>query len=141
MSDDVTAAMDAFLAEARNAIVIGLRRDGRPHGTPNWFLWEDGTFYVSTTKGRAKYRIFRDNPTVQLVVDDSVGFRYVVVDGTVTIEEDVEAGVERFARNRANHGRGAQSREELLDELRRDERVLLVITPTKPQADWLRTGF
>ncbi len=141
MSDDPIAAINSFLAEARNAIVIGLRRDGRPHATPNWFLWEDGTFFVSTTKGRVKYRMFAHNPTVQLVVDDSVGFRYLVIDGTVAIVEDVEAGVERFARLRAKHGRGGQSRDELLEELRRDERVLLAITPAKAPADWLRIGL
>jgi len=141
MSDVDLSAMDAFLAEARNAIVIGTRRDGRPHATPNWFLWEDGRFHISTTKGRAKYRIFRNNPAVQLVVDDSTGFRYLVIEGTVAIDEDVEAGVERFARVRAKHGRGGQSRDELLDELRRDERVMLVVTPSRPQAEWTRMGF
>jgi len=140
MSDALTA-IDTFLGEARNAIVIGTRRNGRPHATPNWFLWEDGRFYVSTTKGRAKYRIFRNDPAVQLVIDDSTGFRYVVVDGTVTIDEDVEGQADRFGRIRAKHGRGGQSRDELLAELRRDERVLLVITPDREPADWPRTGF
>ncbi|MFN0029960.1 MAG: PPOX class F420-dependent oxidoreductase [Acidimicrobiales bacterium] len=135
------AAVEAFLAEARNAIVIGRRRDGRPHATPNWFVWDGSRFSVSTTKGRVKYRIFRNDPRVQLVVDDSVGFRYVTIDGTVSIEEDVEVNLPVFAAIRAKHGRGGQSQEELRAELIRDERVLLVITPDRPASEWPSIGL
>ena len=31
-------AVEAFLAEPRNVIVAGLRKDGRPHVSPNWFF-------------------------------------------------------------------------------------------------------
>lgn len=141
MSTNDLAAMDAFLAEARNAVVIGIRADGRPHATPNWFLWEDGKFYVSTTTSRAKYRIFRNDPRGQLVIDDATGFRYIVVEGTVHIETDVDGGIDTFAKLRAKHGRGGQSRDELRDELVRDGRVLLVLTPSKPQAAWTTMGF
>jgi nitroimidazol reductase NimA-like FMN-containing flavoprotein (pyridoxamine 5'-phosphate oxidase superfamily) len=51
--------LDAFLAEQRNLIVAGIREDGRPHVTPNWFCWDGERFYVSTTGGRMKYKIFR----------------------------------------------------------------------------------
>ena len=134
-------AVDAFLAEARNAIITAIRRDGRPAMTPNWFLWQDGRFYVSTTKTRAKYRLFSNDPRVQLAVDDSTGFRYVVVDGTVAIEEDVEANLPYFKAVRAKHGRGGQSEDELREELVREQRVLLVITPDKPPTEWLGMGL
>ncbi|MDH4143893.1 MAG: PPOX class F420-dependent oxidoreductase [Acidimicrobiia bacterium] len=141
MSATDLAAMDAFLAEPRNAVVVGLHRDGRPQATPNWFLWDGGKFYISTTKGRLKYRIFRNDPRVQLVIDDSTGFRYVAVDGTVDIGEDVDAGLTYFQRLRAKHGRDTQTLDELRAEMVRDGRVLLIVTPTKPQAEWLSQGF
>ncbi len=134
-------AVEAFLAEARNAIVIGRRRDGRPHATPNWFVWDGTRFSVSTTKGRVKYRIFRNDPRVQLIIDDSVGFRYVSVDGAVSIEEDVEVNLPVFTAIRAKHGRGGQSQDELRAELIRDQRVLLVITPDQPAAQWASIGL
>ena len=134
-------ALESFLAEPRNVVVIGLRPDGRIHATPNWFLWDGGRFYVSTTKDRAKYRVFRNDPRVQLVFDDSTGFRYAVVDGTVDIAEDIDAGLDFFQRLRAKHGRGAQRREDLRDEMIRDKRVLLVITPTRSAHEWLATGL
>jgi len=135
------AAMDTFLAEPRNAMIAGIRRDGRPHLTPNWFLWRDGRFFVSTTKARAKYRIFSRDPRVQVVVDDVMGFRYVIVDGTVEIGDDVDSGLEYFRDLRAKHGRGEASDDELRGEMIRDERVLLIITPDKPQGEWLARGF
>ncbi len=141
MSDVDLQALHTFLAEPHNVIVVGLRRDGRPHATPNWFLWQDGRFYVSTTKSRAKYRIFGNDPRVQLVFDDEAGFRYIAVDGTVDIHDDIEAGLSYFEALRAKHGRGGQSREELEAEMRRDGRVLLVITPSRPPQEWLSMGF
>ena len=32
--------VEAFLAEPRNVMVAGARKDGRPHVTPNWFYWD-----------------------------------------------------------------------------------------------------
>ena len=36
-----TDKIEAFLAEPRNLIVAGIRRDGRPHLSPNW-SYRDG---------------------------------------------------------------------------------------------------
>jgi PPOX class probable F420-dependent enzyme len=103
--------LDAFLAEPRNAIVIGVRRNGRPQSTPNWFLWEDGKFFISTTRTRAKYRIFRNDSRVQLVIDDPTGFRYVVVDGMASFGEDVDAGLDYSAASaRSTAGRARPTR-------------------------------
>lgn len=134
-------AMDAFLAEPRNAIVAGIRRDGRPHLTPNWFWWDGSKFYVSTTKTRLKYRIFTNDPRMQLAIDDVMGFRYIIVEGQVTISDDVEVELPLFRAIRAKHGRPEQTDDELRAELIRDERVLLVMTPDKPQAEWMARGF
>lgn len=134
-------ALDAFLAEARNAIVAGVRRDGRPHLTPNWFLWDGERFYVSTTKDRVKYRLFSNDPRVQLAIDDVHGFRYVIVDGTVEVSEDVDGGFAYFKALRLKHGRDEQNDEELRAEMIRDGRVLLVITPSGGPSDWLVRGF
>jgi PPOX class probable F420-dependent enzyme len=135
------AALEAFLAEPRNAVVIGRRADGRPHATPNWFVWRDGRFHVSTTKDRAKYRIFARDPRVQLVIDDSSGFRCAILDGTVEILENVDDGLATFAEIRAKHGRAGASWEELRAELVRDKRVLLVITPATAPSEWLTIGL
>jgi len=86
-----TEKIGAFLAERRNVIVAGIGREGRPHLSPNWFCWYGERFYVSTTRGRVKYAIFRRDRRAQLFVDDSTGFLAVLVLATVEIREHIAA--------------------------------------------------
>jgi PPOX class probable F420-dependent enzyme len=133
--------LEAFLAEPRNAIVAGIRKDGRPHVTPNWFFWDGERFYVSTTRTRVKYRVFGRDPRVELVVDDATGHRYVALSGTVEIREEVPAELPRFRAIREKHGRAVPSDDRLAAELIADERVLLAITPSGPPATWTVVGL
>jgi PPOX class probable F420-dependent enzyme len=131
-----SAALEAFLAEPRNVIVAGIRKDGRPHLSPNWFFWDGEHFYVSTTRKRAKYRIFRRDPRAELVVDEPEGMRYVEIPTTVEIREDVPANVALFRAIREKHGRQTPPDDELAAQLIADDRVLLVFTPSTPQSEW-----
>src|SRR5271169_3706116 len=114
-----TEKIEAFLAEPRNVVVAGIRRDGRPHLSPNWFYWDGDLFYVSTTRGRVKYAIFRRDPRAQLLIDDPTGFRAVLVPATVEILED----------------------QENLRALAAEGRVLLAITPDTPPSGWTTWGL
>jgi PPOX class probable F420-dependent enzyme len=136
-----TDQIEAFLAEPRTAIVAGIRKDGRPHLSPNWFLWDGEHFYVSTTRSRVKYAIFRRDPRVQLAVDDSVGFRTVLVPGTVEIHEDLAGELPRFRAIREKHGMPVPSDEEHLRALTEEGRVLLAITPDGPPTAWTSWGL
>src|ERR1700684_2281614 len=99
-----TEKIEAFLAERRNVVVAGIRRDGRPHLSPNWFYWDGQRFYVSTTRDRATYAIFRRDPRPQLLVDDPTGFRSVLVPATVQIRDDIAAELPRFRAIREKYG-------------------------------------
>jgi PPOX class probable F420-dependent enzyme len=138
MTDD---PFEAFLSERRNAVIAGVRRDGRPGMSPNWFFWDGERFYVSTMRSRAKYQIFRRDPRVQVLVDDPVGFRSVLLDGTVDVWEDHERGLPYFRAVREKYGREVGSDDELRASLVAEDRVLLVITPTGPPSSWLSWGF
>jgi len=129
-------ALEAFLAEPRNVIVAGIRKDGRPHLSPNWFFWDGEHFYVSTTRNRAKYNIFRRDPRAELVVDDPVGFRYVEIPATVEIREDLPANISLFRAIRQKHGRETPPDDVLAAQLIAEDRVLLVFTPSAPQSAW-----
>jgi PPOX class probable F420-dependent enzyme len=126
----------AFLAEPRTAILAGVRKDGRAHISPNWFVWDDERFYVSTTRHRVKYAIFRRDPRVQILVDDSTGHRAVFVQGTVDIREDLAAELPRFRAIKLKHGVESPDDETFLAELAAEGRVLLAITPDRPAVDW-----
>jgi PPOX class probable F420-dependent enzyme len=134
-------AVEAFLAEPRNVIVAGIRKDGRPHLSPNWFFWDGARFYVSTTRKRAKYKIFSRDPRAELVVDDATGHRYVEIPATVEIREDVPANVSLFRAIREKHGRPLPSDDELAAELIADDRVLLTFTPSTPPSEWIVVGL
>ena len=136
-----TAEIEAFLAEPRNVVVAGIRRDGRPHLSPNWFWWDGERFYVSTTRGRVKYAIFRRDPRAQLLVDDPVGFRAVLVPATVEIREDLAAELPRFRAIREKYGLAVPDDEQHLRALAEEGRVLLAITPDQPPSSWTSWGL
>ena len=134
------APLADFLAEPRNVIVAGVKRDGRPHLSPNWFFWDGERFYISTTRTRVKYKIFRRDPRVELVIDDSTGHRYARVSGQVEILEDIEANLPFNRAIREKHGMKVPSDKELAAALAADERVLLAVTPDRPPSSWSLMG-
>jgi PPOX class probable F420-dependent enzyme len=133
--------IEAFLAERRNVIVAGTRADGRPHLTPNWFHWDGRRFYVSTTRSRVKYALFRRDPRAQLAIDDSTGFRAVLVPATVEIREDIAAELPRFRAIREKHGVEVPSDQEHLRLLTEEGRVLLAISPDGSPSTWTSWGL
>src|SRR6266567_7525716 len=136
-----TEKVEVFLAEPRNVVVAGIRRDGRPHLSPNWFYWDGQRFYVSTTRDRVKYAIFRRDPRAQLLIDDPVGFRAVLVPATVEIREDIAAELPRFSAIREKYGMTVPGDEEQLRALAAEGRVLLAFTPDQPLTDWTSWGL
>lgn len=126
----LSEAAKAFLAEKRNVVVCGVRSDGTPSMTPNWFHFDGERFYISTTRDRAKYRLFRRDPRVQLLLDDSTGHRYLRVDGTAEIWEDLAQGLPWFRAIREKAGREVGSDADLTASLQAENRVLLVVMPT-----------
>jgi PPOX class probable F420-dependent enzyme len=134
-------ALEAFLLEPRTAILAGIRKDGRPHLSPNWFSWDGEHFYVSTTKKRVKYAIFRRDPRIQMAIDDSMARRTVLVDGVVEIREDIASELPRFRTLREKYGVAVPSDEEFLVSLTNEDRILLVVTPNRPLAEWTVWGL
>jgi PPOX class probable F420-dependent enzyme len=133
--------IDSFLAEPRNVMVAGVRKDGSPSMSPNWFYWDGERFYVSTMRNRAKYAIFKRDPRVQLAVDDSTGFRTVLVTGRVQVREDLAAELPRFRAIREKHGVAVPDEATQLRGLTEEGRVLLAITPDGPPESWLSWGL
>ena len=133
--------LSTFLAQSRNLILAGNRAGGRPHVTPNWFCWDGARFYVSTTRGRVKYALFRRDPRAQLLIDDPAGPRAVLIPATVEIREDLAAELPRFAAIRDKYGMKPLDAAEHLGSLMADGRVLLAITPDGPPSAWTSWGF
>jgi uncharacterized pyridoxamine 5'-phosphate oxidase family protein len=136
-----TEKLSAFLGERRNIVVAGIRRNGEPHLSPNWFSFDGEKFYVSTTRGRVKYTVFRHNPRGVVIVDDSTGFRYIRVPVTVDVREDLPAELPRFRAIREKMGVAVPSDSEFLASLESEGRVLLAMTPDGPPDTWTIHGL
>lgn len=79
-----------FLMEGtRTAKVATVRRDGRPHVAPVWFLLDGETLVFTTGKTSVKGRTLARDPRVAICVDDySPPYTMVIVEGTASLSED-----------------------------------------------------
>jgi PPOX class probable F420-dependent enzyme len=81
----------AFVMEGtRTAKVATMRDDGRPHVVPVWFVL-DGTEVVFTTgTSSVKGKALRRDPRACVCVDDQAPpFAFVMIEGTVTVSDDL----------------------------------------------------
>lgn len=124
----------AFLAEPRTAVLsIGRGPDRPPHATPVWFNFEGGRFELSITRTRVKYRHLQRAPMVSLVIDDTLGYRTVIVEGRAEVT-DADASLLPLAKKlRAKYrvGQPSPPDDEILRGLRAEERVVVTVVPQK----------
>jgi len=76
----------------RTAALATVRRDGRPHVAPIWFvLDDDGSVVFTTAADSVKGKTLRRDPWVSLCVDDQTPpFAFVMIEGTTTISADLD---------------------------------------------------
>ncbi len=120
--------IEHFLSERRNAVLGTIRKDGSPQLNPMWFHWTGEVFHISTTRTRFKYGHLLRDPRVTLCIDDTTGFKTVIVEGRAEIVEDDIWGptrtiVEKYV--------AAEHVEARLVRLRTEPRVLIVVHPQK----------
>lgn len=81
-SDD----LEAFVAGRRIAVLAYLRRDGRPHQSPIWYTYRDGTFFMTTVTDSPKHRALTLDGRVSLTIqDERPPYRAVILEGTVEL--------------------------------------------------------
>jgi PPOX class probable F420-dependent enzyme len=83
----------AFLMErARTAQAATTRPDGRPHVTPVWYYLDGDDLIVTTHETSLNAIDLRRDPRICLCVDEeSPPFDYVMIEGTVTLSDDLDA--------------------------------------------------
>ena len=99
-----TEKIEAFLAEPRNVVVAGIRRDGRPHLSPNWFYWDGQRFYVSTTRHRVNTRSSAGTRGRSCSLTIAPVFAPCWSRPPSEIREDIAAELPRFRAIREKHG-------------------------------------
>lgn len=88
---------DAFLNETRIGVLTSSDSDGRPISVPVWFDWNGDIARMFTSKGAAKIKRFRNNPSASLLTINHIdeAEAWVALDGKIEIKSD--GGIELAA--------------------------------------------
>ncbi len=126
-----TEQTNDFLSERRNATIATINKNATPQLTPVIFYWDGSTFYISVTKETVKYKNLQRDPRLSLIVDDVLDHHCVIVKGKATIQEqdiwDMTSKImEKYY--------GKEESGPYLEQLKKQNRVLIVLKPTKMQA-------
>ena len=81
----------AFAAERQKGTLVTIRRDGRPQVSNVLYVTDGDTVAMSVTVDRAKTRNLARDPRACLHVTDESFWRFVVLDGTVTLSPPASA--------------------------------------------------
>ena len=82
----LTAAVRAFLAEPRYAVLATIGATGTPQLTAIWYELEGNSVLMNTTAGRVKHRNLQRDPRASICIVD--GERYVTLSGVTTLIDD-----------------------------------------------------
>jgi PPOX class probable F420-dependent enzyme len=75
----------------RTGKVATTRADGRPHVAPIWFVLDGDDVVFMTNTDTVKGKSLRRDPRVALLVDlEEPPYAFVMVEGTVSVSEDLE---------------------------------------------------
>ena len=130
MAPSNLARLETFLEPARIVIVATIGRDGTPHLTPNWYVFEDGRLCISTTKERVKYRnLSRDERVSLCICSEPLAGDYVTIWGRAEMSDDesIWPVTQRIAERYVEPG----GVDEWMAMLRTQPRVLISVTPEK----------
>lgn len=118
-----------------DAVLITIRRDGRPQSSDITYSLDDGVFVISVTADRAKTFNMRRDPRVVLHLTDRSAWSYLSFSGTVelspvTTEPDDATSNELVAYYERVTGQAHPDWDEYRRAMIAEERLLARFTPT-----------
>src|SRR5690349_19275759 len=120
--------LQRFLDGRRNAVIATNRRDGPPQLSTVWYRWTGEVFHISTQRHLQKLVNLRRDRRVTLCIDDPSIFTSVVVEGWAEIsDDDIWGPTQAIAERYLDPPRA----ERLMERIRTQPRVLLVVHPEK----------
>lgn len=127
---------EVFLAETRIG-VVSIPEEGRgPLTLPIWFAYKPGgdIFFVIDKESRKAELITQANRISFCVHDDSLPYRYVSVEGPVTLDTpDTERDIRGIARNYL----GSEGADQHVERIKNRESVLVRLRPER----WYSVDF
>ncbi len=129
MSDEERRAF--LTVGTRTGKLATVRRDGRPHVVPIWFVLDGDDVLLTTGAGTVKGRNILGDPRVCLCVDDEdPPFAYVMFEGEAEVTEDPDELL-RWATRLGGRYMGADRAEEFGRRNAVEGELLVRIRPTK----------
>lgn len=109
-----------------------MNKDGSPHVTPIWYMYEGGKLIINTTTDRVKFRNIKRDSRVCFLVDD--GYPYVAIFGRARVasERDPMKDIETLAIRYRGEAEGKKSARERYWKM---DRISIEIMPEKVIAD------
>ena len=88
----LTEEQRAFLLyKTRTGKLATVRKDGRPHLVPIWFLLDGDTIVFNTGESRVKALNIKHDQRVSLCVDDeNAPYAFLVVEGVATLSDELD---------------------------------------------------
>ncbi len=80
--------MEDFLSQGHLARIATVKRDGSPHVTPVWFLWENGELIIVTYRSSLKIKNIKRDNRVSIVIDTSYPGKGVILEGEARLSGD-----------------------------------------------------
>ena len=81
--------IEAFVHSPRHAIVAVRRADGLPQLSPVWYLYQEGSFYISALIESAKCRDLQRDPRISICIDGGhPDARFVTIYGKAELVKD-----------------------------------------------------
>jgi PPOX class probable F420-dependent enzyme len=129
MSDEVRRA---FLTEGtRTGVLSTVRKDGRPHAAPIWFVLDGDSAVFTTGRDTVKGRNLRRTGQAVLTVDEAVPpFSFVTISGPVEISDDLDEML-RWATELGGRYMGAANAEEFGRRNAVPEELLVRLVPER----------
>lgn len=117
-----------FIESHRLAVMATQRKAGPPQMTMINYMF-DGTNYLITVRGFSlKAKNLRRRPELSMAIVD--GRQQVIVYGTASLIEDIDEVVKIAGKLREHAGMPQQDAAEMRAWAEREQRVIIVVTPT-----------
>ena len=120
-----------LLYGTRTGKIATVRKDGRPHVVPIWFVLDGNTLIFNTGETSVKALNMRRDARVTICVDDeTVPYGFIIVEGTATLEKDSE-DLKLWATRIGGRYMGSDRAEEYGARNGTPEELLVRVTPTR----------
>jgi PPOX class probable F420-dependent enzyme len=120
-----------LLQGTRTGKLATVRKDGRPHVVPIWFVLDGNTLIFNTGDTSVKALNMRRDARVVICVDDeNAPYSFIIVEGTATLEEN-SADLKLWATRIAGRYMGDGRAEEYGTRNSTPGELLVRVTPTK----------